>query len=235
MSISNDRCFDVRCCSAKELLSGLHPGSVGMVATDPPWMISRKGNDVHRRGGKFGIAQTISLDFGCLPANEILLADQGVKRANEIEVGMQIYADGQFTEVLKVFKFPFKGNLRHLYFAELQRQIAYKMSWAGGEVRQVDRFFPSSRLCGACGLINSELTLADREWVCECGARHDRDLNAANNLAIKCFGPMVGGPCAWTVRCSEAPDEARSGFFTLVEERRPSRLAIRAGLVNQAR
>ena len=81
-------------------------------------------------------------------------------------------------------------------FSELHKQIAYKMAWIGGEVRQVDRFFPSSRLCGVCGLINDELTLADREWTCECGAHHNRDQNAANNLAIKCFGPMVGGPCA---------------------------------------
>jgi putative transposase len=108
-------------------------------------------------------------------------------------------------------------------FGEVHRQLAYKMAWAGGEVRQVDRFFPSSRLCGVCGLINDELTLADREWTCECGAHHDRDQNAANNLAIKCFGPMVGGP--WTLRVHGAarpPVEASSESFTLVEERRPS-------------
>ena len=107
---------------------------------------------------------------------------------------------------------------------ELHRQLVYKMAWYGGEVRQVDRFFPSSRLCSACGLINGELTLADRKWICECGTHHDRDLNAANNLTIKCFGPMVGGP--WTLRVtrSEAPDEASSeSSFTLVEERRPSK------------
>jgi len=109
---------------------------------------------------------------------------------------------------------------------ELHRQLIYKMAWSGGEVRQVDRFFPSSRLCSVCGLINGELTLADREWTCECGAHHDRDRNAANNLAIKCFGPMVGGPRAWTARCSETPDEARSESFTLAEERRPSIPAV---------
>jgi len=109
---------------------------------------------------------------------------------------------------------------------ELHRQLAYKMAWSNGEVRQVDRFFPSSRLCGVCGLINSELTLADREWICECGTRHDRDQNAASNLAIKCFGPMVGGPWTLRVKRSEAPGEASSESFTLAEERRPSKLAI---------
>lgn len=110
-------------------------------------------------------------------------------------------------------------------FSELHRQLAYKLAWASGEIRQADRFFPSSRLCGTCGLVNSELTLADREWTCECGAHHDRDQNAANNLAIKCFGPMVGGP--WTLRVNGAtrpPDEASSESFTLAEERQPSEL-----------
>lgn len=108
-------------------------------------------------------------------------------------------------------------------FAELHRQLAYKMAWAGSKVRYADRFFLPSRLCSVCGLVNNELTLADRKWVCQCGAIHDRDLNAATNLAIKCFGPMVGG--YWTLRVNGAarpPDEVSSESFTLVEERRPS-------------
>jgi putative transposase len=73
-------------------------------------------------------------------------------------------------------------------FCEMHRQLVYKMAWAGGEVRRVDRFFPSSKLCSACGCINNNLTLDDREWDCKCGAHHDRDVNAAINLATKCFG-----------------------------------------------
>jgi hypothetical protein len=41
---------------------------------------------------------------------------------------------------------------------------------------------PSSKTCGDCGAINTGLTLADRVWVCQCGATHDRDRNAARNL-----------------------------------------------------
>lgn len=98
--------------------------------------------------------------------------------------------------------------------AELHRQLAYKMAWAGGEVRQANRSFPSSKLCSVCGCLNDGLTLADREWTCECGAHHDRDLNAAINLAIKCFGPMVGGPWTLRVKRSEAPVEASSVNFS---------------------
>lgn len=47
---------------------------------------------------------------------------------------------------------------------------------------KVDKWFPSSRLCPKCGCINKALTLKDRVWICECGAVHDRDYNAANNI-----------------------------------------------------
>lgn len=53
----------------------------------------------------------------------------------------------------------------------------------GRQIVKVSRWFPSSKKCNACGEINSELTLADREWTCEhCGSIHDRDLNAARNI-----------------------------------------------------
>ena len=67
-------------------------------------------------------------------------------------------------------------------FAEFRRQLEYKSVWYGSELLLADRFFPSSRLCRHCGCINSELKLSDREWTCDCGAIHDRDLNAAINL-----------------------------------------------------
>uniref|UniRef100_A0A6M3M850 Putative transposase n=1 Tax=viral metagenome TaxID=1070528 RepID=A0A6M3M850_9ZZZZ len=66
--------------------------------------------------------------------------------------------------------------------SEFHRQIDYKMSWSGGEVVKADRWFPSSKTCSACGLIKEDLTLADREFECECGFVADRDLNAAINL-----------------------------------------------------
>lgn len=72
--------------------------------------------------------------------------------------------------------------------SELHRQLIYKMCWSGGEVRQVGRFFPSSKLCSVCGCINSGLKLSDRIWTCDCGAHHDRDVNAAINLVTGCYG-----------------------------------------------
>ena len=53
----------------------------------------------------------------------------------------------------------------------------------GIEIREVDRWFPSSKTCSACGFIKKDLKLIDREWTCpNCKTHHDRDLNASINL-----------------------------------------------------
>ena len=68
-------------------------------------------------------------------------------------------------------------------FGELKRQLKYKCLWNGIELIVADRFFASSKICSACGAVKSELTLSEREYVCEsCGIIIDRDLNAALNL-----------------------------------------------------
>lgn len=65
---------------------------------------------------------------------------------------------------------------------EWRRQLEYKGKLYDCEIVVVDRFFPSSKLCNVCGMINEKLTLADRQWVCGCGVEHDRDYNASVNL-----------------------------------------------------
>ena len=51
-------------------------------------------------------------------------------------------------------------------------------------VTRQNKFFPSSQTCNCCGYINSGTKdLSVREWVCpQCGAVHDRDVNAAINI-----------------------------------------------------
>lgn len=62
-------------------------------------------------------------------------------------------------------------------------KLAYKAHWYGRMLVQVDRFYPSSRICHNCGHKYDGLRLSEREWVCEsCGASHDRDVNAALNI-----------------------------------------------------
>lgn len=56
-----------------------------------------------------------------------------------------------------------------------------KAPWHGSAVARIGRFYPSSKTCHVCGVVNEELKLEDRFWTCEgCGTEHDRDLNAAN-------------------------------------------------------
>ncbi|MER7367528.1 RNA-guided endonuclease TnpB family protein [Nonomuraea wenchangensis] len=65
---------------------------------------------------------------------------------------------------------------------ELRRMLEYKTAWYGRTLAVVDRWFPSSKLCSACGTLREQLPLNVREWTCACGAVHDRDVNAAQNV-----------------------------------------------------
>ena len=69
-------------------------------------------------------------------------------------------------------------------FYEFKRQIRYKAEMYGIKVVEADRFYASSKTCSHCGHVKRELKLSDRTYVCPvCGAKLDRDLNAAVNLA----------------------------------------------------
>lgn len=67
-------------------------------------------------------------------------------------------------------------------WGEFVRQLEYKAEWYGKNVIKIGRFEPSSKTCSNCGSINKELTLKHREWLCKCGVKHDRDINAAINI-----------------------------------------------------
>ncbi|MEV6369106.1 transposase [Micromonospora musae] len=60
--------------------------------------------------------------------------------------------------------------------------LEYKAARYGRAFGRVDRFFPSTRMCSACGRINEKMALNVRAWDCPCGAAHDRDVNAAINV-----------------------------------------------------
>ena len=65
---------------------------------------------------------------------------------------------------------------------EFRRQLEYKCKWNNIELRIVDKFYPSSKLCHNCGQIKSDLKLSDRIYKCDCGYEEDRDYNASLNL-----------------------------------------------------
>lgn len=67
--------------------------------------------------------------------------------------------------------------------AETRRQLVYKAPIFRRNLVIADRFFPSSKMCSDCGEVKANLTLSDREHVCEkCGSVKERDFNASLNL-----------------------------------------------------
>ena len=68
-------------------------------------------------------------------------------------------------------------------FYTFQTWLIHKCKKYGIEVRQVSRFYPSSKMCSRCGHMKKDLQLSDRIYVCDgCGHTMDRDLNAATSL-----------------------------------------------------
>ncbi len=71
------------------------------------------------------------------------------------------------------------SDLAFAEFIKITEWVAYRK---GKIVQFIDRWFPSSKLCGGCGCINDDLRLEDRTWRCKCGQLNDRDGNAAKNI-----------------------------------------------------
>jgi putative transposase len=82
-------------------------------------------------------------------------------------------------------------------WGELVRQLRYKAEWYARTLVAVDKWYPSSKRCSACGHVLGSLSLETRQWTCpECGVLHDRDVNAAKNvlavgLAVSACGEAV--------------------------------------------
>ena len=73
-------------------------------------------------------------------------------------------------------------------FGILRTFLAYKMADRGKVFHKIDKWFASSKTCSVCGCYHADIVtdLSVREWVCpDCGTKHDRDINAANNIRNK--------------------------------------------------
>lgn len=68
-------------------------------------------------------------------------------------------------------------------WAQFRTLLEYKADWYGREIIAIDRFYPSSKQCSACGMLQDSMPLNIRDWTCRgCGETHDRDVNAAKNI-----------------------------------------------------
>jgi putative transposase len=104
-----------------------------------------------------------------------------------------------------------------------RRMLEYKATRAGRQLTVINRFYPSSKTCSACGHLLAHLPLSTRAWHCpSCGTRHDRDVNAAKNilaagLAVSACGADVRHPGTSRVRSAvkQEPRPARAGILVL--------------------
>ena len=79
-------------------------------------------------------------------------------------------------------------------WSELVRQLQYKGKWAGRSVVAIDQYLPSSKCCSCCGFTMQKMPLNVRKWHCpECGADHDRDINAARNIKAAGLAVLAHG------------------------------------------
>jgi len=88
-------------------------------------------------------------------------------------------------------------------WGEFRRQLAYKCQRYGRDLVVIDRWYPSSGTCSGCGHLLAQLSLSTRTWQCpSCGARHDRDINAAKNILA---AGRAASACGAGVRHLETP------------------------------
>ncbi|XVQ85596.1 RNA-guided endonuclease InsQ/TnpB family protein [Microbispora siamensis] len=99
-------------------------------------------------------------------------------------------------------------------WGEFRRQLEYKTQRHGRRLVVIDRWYPSSKTCSACGHLLATLSLSTRHWTCPgCGTRHDRDVNAAKNIlaagrAVSACGADVS-PQGSSLRRSAVKQEAQ--------------------------
>jgi putative transposase len=101
-----------------------------------------------------------------------------------------------------------------------RQMLACKAQRAGRRLVVVPRSYPSSKLCSGCGHLLATLALGTRQWVCpSCGARHDRDLNAAKNIlaagrAVAACGADISHPGSLRVQSAvkQEPQRVTAGI-----------------------
>jgi putative transposase len=104
--------------------------------------------------------------------------------------------------------------------------LEYKAARYGRHLVVIDRWYPSSKTCSACGYVLAGLSLDRRHWLCpSCGTRHDRDINAAKNILAAGLAVAGGNPghaCGADVRhCGSSRVQS-----AVKQEPRPARTGI---------
>ena len=79
-------------------------------------------------------------------------------------------------------------------WTEFVRVLKYKAEWLGKQIIQISKYAATTKVCSCCGHKTKSIPLSVREWTCpECGAHHDRDINAARNILLQAVNLALGG------------------------------------------
>ncbi|HDR6309890.1 TPA: transposase [Bacillus cereus] len=151
--------------------------------------LSRKCENIRKRGEQPAANKRANIDKNILRVQKIHARLANIRLA---------YVKSIVNDVVKtkptfitVEDLNVKGMMKnkHLSKAVAQQCFYAFKTWLstkcrkyGIELRQVDRFYPSSKICSCCGQKKSDLKLSDRVYTCDCGNVMDRDLNASINL-----------------------------------------------------
>lgn len=151
--------------------------------------LSRKYEDVKKRNKKKGEATRPNIQ------KQLLRVQKLHQRIDNIRTD---YMNKTIAEIVKtkpsyitIEDLNVKGMMknRHLAkavasqkFYEFRIKLETKCKETGIELRIVDRWYPSSKLCHKCGSLKKDLKLSDRKYICKCGYHADRDFNASLNL-----------------------------------------------------
>lgn len=118
----------------------------------------------------------------------------------------------------------FNKQIADAGWGEFRQMLEYKTVWHGSKLVIASRYYPSSQLCCLCDSPAEKMSLSIREWICPiCGAEHDRDINAANNLLkyhtgsspgiYACEDSSCGGTGNWPTSYGSLKQELASGIF----------------------
>jgi putative transposase len=110
-------------------------------------------------------------------------------------------------QVKNMVKHPTLAKAIHdVGWGEFVHMLDYKAAWYGRTLVRIDKWYPSSKRCHACGHVLDSLTLDIRHWTCpECGSVHDRDVNAAQNILAAGLAVSAGGEAVRPGRVRPTP------------------------------
>ncbi|HKM36214.1 MAG TPA: transposase [Thiopseudomonas sp.] len=112
-----------------------------------------------------------------------------VNRCGEIYVGN--------VSSLKLVKTKMAKSVLDAGWGQLKTMLDYKCDHAGIVFKEVNEAY-TTQTCSSCGALPDSRPkgiagLGIREWRCECGVTHDRDVNAAKNILAVGHGRLAVG------------------------------------------